>query len=118
MTLAISKIVRYQPAVRFFMILFAAMAILLSASHAAPAGAHDGGPLHTASHTVDHEHGSSGDAPGGEQHDGHHHCPSAAAPDHGVAVGGDYFANSRFARPNMTRLDSTTQAPPLTPPKA
>ncbi len=118
MMLAGSRLLRYQTAMRLFVTLFAAMAVLLSASHAGPAGAHDSNYVQTASHTVDHEHGSSGDALGGEQHDGHHHCPSAAAPDYSVAVGGDYFSSSRFSRPNMTRLDSTTRAPPLTPPKA
>lgn len=118
MMLAVSEFLRYRSAVRFFVTLFAAVAILLSASHAAPVAAHDGDPAHTGAHAIDHEHGSSGDSPGGEQHDGHHHCPSAAAADHNIAVGGDYFASSRFLLPNMSRLASTTRAPPLTPPKA
>lgn len=118
MMLAGSQFLRYRPAMRVFVTLFAALAILLSASHTAPSGAHEGDPAHAAAHAVDHDHGNSGDNPGGEQHDGHHHCPSAAAPDHCAAVGGDYFASSRFSLSNMSRLSSTTRAPPLTPPKA
>ena len=103
---------------RLFVTLFAAMAILLSASHAAPASAHDGDLVHAVSHAFDHEHGSSDDSSGSEQYEGHHHCPSAAASDQAFAVASDSFASSRFFPLNMSRLVPTMRAPPLTPPKA
>lgn len=120
MRLAVSDNLRYWAGVRLFVTLFAVMVIFLSAIHAGPVGAHDSDPAHTSAHTADHDHddGSGGEDPlGDELHEGHHHCPGAAAPDHGVVVAAGYFASSRFLPPNMSRLASTTLAPLLAPPK-
>lgn len=119
MMLAVSLNFRYRVRVRMLVTLFAAMAIFLSGLHAGPAGAHDGDPVQASAHAADHQHGDGGEDPiSDEQHDDHHHCPSAAAPDHGIFVAGDFFINMRLLPPNMIRLGSTTLAPPLAPPKA
>jgi hypothetical protein len=113
-------------AVRPLIILCSLLALILSGFHAAPVAAHESDGTHW-SDAAGHAHGSHHDGGADDPSDspadldtdqGHHHCPSAAAPQLPQAE-----LNSGPGKPilfasEVAFLRLGAAAPPLDPPKA
>ncbi|WP_324262276.1 hypothetical protein U4960_03885 [Altererythrobacter sp. H2] len=114
--------------VRAVIALFGLLAMVLSGLHAGPVAAHESDGTHwsdVASHGHGHgEHnGGGGDDPNDSPADldadqGHHHCPSAAAPQLPQAELNSHLSKQILFAAEVSFLRLGAAAPPLDPPKA
>lgn len=114
--------------VRSIIALFGLLAMVLSGIHAGPVAAHEGKAAHSGDvvshgHAHDSQKSASMDGPNDFSGDldadqGHHHCPSAAAPQlpHAELVGN--FGKQILFASEVAFLRLCAAAPPLDPPKA
>src|SRR3546814_11875897 len=86
----------YRATVRLALAFFVTMAVFLSGIHSGPAEAHENDPVHTTTPQVEQQDDGWKQPTDVDQHGGHQHCPSAAAPSAGLLARAAFLTGARL----------------------